>query len=81
MSWQFIRFTSALVSAFSRTVGHLELSNEFLTFSKLVLIRKLNQMFAFIVQYTHHMSIYWVSMFIIVIWLASGTLGSLGNTH
>ena len=37
---KFMRFTSAPVSAFSRTVGHwvLEVSTKFLTFSKLTLI-------------------------------------------
>ena len=77
----FIRFTSASVSAFSRTVGHLvEPSIKFLTFSKSILVRQLNQMFLAInFLNIFHVCIHRVTMFIEIIRFRAG--GSLGNIH
>ena len=81
MSWNSLDSHLPPVSAFSRIVEHLKLSIKFLTFPNSVLMGELNQMLTFIVTYTHHMSIYWVSVFIVVTWLTSRIVGSSWNIY
>ena len=85
---EFMRFTSAPVSALSRTVGHLvlEASTESLTFSKLTLIGNWIEVFLLISFLSmDHEGIQRVTMLIEIIWLivcrVCRSSGSPWNVH